>query len=75
VQARLNKDLNEKPGLTRFLPARLSDDGVDVTPLPWKGSSDVATLARADCFLVVEADRGTYASGELIRIVMKSQSS
>lgn len=74
LRARLTRPLSEKPGLTRFLPARLEADGVSVTPLPWKGSSDVPTMARCDCFLVVEADRGSYEAGEWIATILKSKS-
>ncbi len=74
LRGRLTKPLQEKPGLTRFLPARLEADGFSVTPLLWKGSSDVATMARCDCFLVVEADRGEYDAGEWIAAILKSKS-
>lgn len=74
LKGRLTKPMSEKPGLTRFLPAKLEADGISVTPLPWKGSSDVPTMARCDCFLVVEADRGSYEAGEWISVIMKSKS-
>ncbi len=74
LRGRLTKPLHEKSGLTRFLPARLESDGFSVTPLAWKGSSDVPTMARCDCFLVVEADRGEYEAGEWISTILKSKS-
>jgi molybdopterin molybdotransferase len=74
LRGRLSRPLQEKPGFTRFLPARLESDGFSVTPLPWKGSSDVATMARCDCFLVVEAERGEYEAGEWIPVILKSKS-
>lgn len=74
LKGRLTRGLNEKPGLTRFLPAKLESDGVSVTPMPWKGSSDVPTMARCDCFLVVEADRGSYEPGDWISVLLKSKS-
>jgi molybdopterin molybdotransferase len=74
LKGRLTRPLEEKAGLTRFLPAKLESDGVSVTPMPWKGSSDVPTMARCDCFLVVEAERGSYESGEWISVLMKSRS-
>jgi molybdopterin biosynthesis enzyme len=52
----------------------LETDGISVTPMPWKGSSDVPTMARCDCFLVVEAERGAYDAGEWISVLMKSKS-
>jgi len=36
--ARLAADFRHKPGLTRFLPASLSADGAEVTPIAWHGS-------------------------------------
>ncbi|MGE5325901.1 MAG: gephyrin-like molybdotransferase Glp [Deltaproteobacteria bacterium] len=71
LQARLSKDLRQKPGLTRFLPARLSADGATVAHEPWHGSGDVAALARANAFLVTEPDRESWAAGELIRVLLK----
>ena len=71
LQARLTKDLRQKPGLTRFLPAQVSADGSTVTPEPWQGSGDVNSLARANAFLVTEPDRENWASGEMIRVLLK----
>jgi molybdopterin molybdotransferase len=71
LQARLSKDLRQKPGLTRFLPAQVSADGSTVAPEPWQGSGDVNSLARANAFLVTEPDRETWASGEMIRVLLK----
>jgi molybdopterin molybdotransferase len=69
--ARLAKDFRHKTGLTRFLPARLSADGAEVSPIPWTGSSDVPALARANAFLVAEADRESWRAGDLIRVLLK----
>ncbi len=69
--ARLTGDFRHKPGLTRFLPARLSDSGAEVTPVPWRGSSDIPSVVRANAFLVAEAARESWSAGELIRVLMK----
>jgi molybdopterin molybdotransferase len=69
--ARLTSDFRHRPGLTRFLPARLSADGSDVTPVNWHGSGDVPALTRANAYLVADPDRAEYARGELIRILSK----
>jgi len=69
--ARLARDFRHKTGLTRFLPARLSADGAEVTPVEWHGSSDVPALTRANAYLVADAGRGEYARGELIRVLLK----
>lgn len=72
LQAQLSKELRQKPGLTRFLPAQVSADGSTVTPEPWQGSGDVNALARANAFLVTEPDRESWAAGDLIRVLLKS---
>jgi molybdopterin molybdotransferase len=69
--ARLTSDFRHKPGLTRFLPASLSDDGAALTPVPWKGSSDVPALARANAFLIADSGREQYRAGEAIGVLQK----
>jgi molybdopterin molybdotransferase len=69
--SRLTGDYRHKPGLTRFLPARLSPDGAELTPLPWAGSSDVAAMARANALMVVEADREAWQKGDWMRAILK----
>jgi molybdopterin molybdotransferase len=69
--ARLTREFRHRPGLTRFLPALLGADGAEITPLAWSGSGDIPALARANVYLVAEADRAEYARDELIRILLK----
>jgi molybdopterin molybdotransferase len=69
--ARLTRDFRHRPGLTRFLPARLSDSGDEVTPVDWHGSGDVPALTRANAYLVADADRPEYPAGELMRVLLK----
>jgi molybdopterin molybdotransferase len=69
--ARLTADFRHRAGLTRFLPARLSADGTEVTPVNWHGSGDIPALARANAYLVADPDRPEYARGDLIRILSK----
>jgi molybdopterin molybdotransferase len=71
LRAQLTRPFRHKPGLTRFLPARVSLDGSTVAPETWQGSGDVASLARANAFLVAEADRENWKEGEDIRVLMK----
>jgi len=73
VQARLAAALNEKPGLTHFLPARVEWRGTtpEVKSLPWQGSGDIAALAHANCFLVVAADRIQVNVGETVPILVR----
>lgn len=67
----LTREFRQKPGLTRFLPARLDNAGLNLTPVPWQGSSDVPSLARANAYLVTEPDREHWAAGEMIRMLIK----
>jgi molybdopterin molybdotransferase len=73
VGAKLGEALNEKPGLTHFLPARTEWTGAVpvVRALKWQGSGDVAALAKANCFLVVPADRNQVQTGELVTILLR----
>ncbi len=69
--ARLTKDFHHKTGLTRFLPAHLSADGGQVTPVAWRGSSDVPAMTRAHAFMVVDSDRPDWHAGDWIRVLLK----
>jgi len=73
VEARLGAALNEKQGLAHFLPARVEWRGATpvVKALPWQGSGDIAALARANCFLVVAADRGQVNIGDSVPILLR----
>lgn len=69
--ARLTADFRHKTGLTRFLPASLSSDGSELTPIPWQGSSDVSAVARANSFLVADAERESWKAGDSIGVLLK----
>jgi molybdopterin molybdotransferase len=69
--SKLAQDFRQKTGLTRFLPAVLSADGGQITPMPWQGSGDVPSLARANAFLVTEPDRESWTAGDWIRALLK----
>ncbi len=69
--ARLTREFRHRPGLTRFLPARLSGDGAEVTPVEWHGSGDIPAMTRANAFLVADPGRAEYAAGDWIRVLMK----
>lgn len=71
LSTKLARDFHQKGGLTRFLPAVLSADGSSVTPLPWQGSGDVPSLARANAFLVTEPERETWKAGDSIRVLVR----
>lgn len=69
--SKLSQDFHQKTGLTRFLPAVLSADGAQVTPLSWQGSGDVPSLARANAFLVTEPGRESWTAGDWIQVLLK----
>jgi molybdopterin molybdotransferase len=73
LKARLGEALHEKTGLTHFLPARVEWNATtaEVRPLKWQGSGDIAALARANCFLVVPADRAEVQTGEPVSILLR----
>jgi molybdopterin molybdotransferase len=73
LEAKLSEALNEKPGLTHFLPARVRwvDATPDVKALPWQGSGDIATMAKANCFLVIPPDREQIAVGETVSVLLR----
>jgi len=74
LEASLAEPLKEKTGLAHFLPARIEWErgGAEVRPLRWQGSSDIAALSRANCFLVVPADRQDIAAGEKVSVLPRS---
>ncbi len=73
VEARLGQALNERPGLTHFLPARIEWHGAEphVSALKWQGSGDIAALAGANCFVVVPSEREKIASGERVSVLLR----
>ena len=74
LEVTLGEPLKEKPGMTHFLPARVEwrGESAEVRPLPWQGSGDIAALSRANCFLVVPADRQDIAAGERVSVLPRS---
>ena len=73
LEARLGETLHEKPGLTHFLPARVEWKAAtaEVRALKWQGSGDIAAVAKANCFLVVPADRDQIQAGEPVPILLR----
>jgi molybdopterin molybdotransferase len=68
-RARLTENFRHKPGLTRFLPARLEDGCV--TPIPWQGSGDVGSLCRANAFLIADSEKPEYEKDTMISVLLK----
>jgi molybdopterin molybdotransferase len=86
VQAVLGEDLNEKPGMTHFLPACVEwpagagnadndlagkVEGGVVRALRWQGSGDIPAMAKANCFLVVGPEISHLAAGNGVPILLR----
>ncbi len=71
LSAHFEAPFRHKGGLTRFLPARLNEDGQHLRHISWQGSSDIPALAKANCFLVADHDRESWAVGDSIRVMLK----
>jgi molybdopterin molybdotransferase len=73
VEARLAEALNEKPGVTHFLPARMQGQGADreVKVLKWQGSGDVSALSKANCYVVVPAEKERVEVGERVEVMVR----
>ena len=70
LEAELTEGMQEKPGLTHFLPAVLDyGEQPRVTPLRWQGSGDIVAMARANCLLVIPPDRETIEAGEPVGVI------
>jgi molybdopterin molybdotransferase len=70
-KAKLAAPVKQRAALTHFLPAVVdwaSGEPV-VKELPWQGSGDIVTLARANCFLVVPATKLEFAAGDWVDVL------
>ncbi len=73
LSARLKSDIKTKAGLKRFLPAILSGEfeQPDVELAAWQGSGDIASMTRANCYIVVPADRDKIQTDEWVPVLMR----
>ena len=73
LSARLKSDIKTKTGLTRFLPAALSGEfgDTEVELAAWHGSGDIASLTRANCYVVISPDRDQIQAGEWVPVLMR----
>jgi molybdopterin molybdotransferase len=73
LHARLKAEVKTKTGLTRFLPGILSGefDHAEVELARWHGSGDVASTAKANCYVVIPPDRERIAAGEWVAVMEK----
>jgi molybdopterin molybdotransferase len=72
LRARLKSEIRTKTGLKRFLPALLSGEfeNAEVELAKWQGSGDIATLARANCYVVIPPDRERIDAGEWVSLLL-----
>lgn len=73
VGARLAQPVHEKGNMAHFLPAYLdqADGEPRISVLPWKGSGDIVTIARANAFLVVPAEKPDWAAGDWAPVLLR----
>ena len=73
VYARLRAEIKSKTGLKRFLPAILSGafERAEVELAGWHGSGDIASVARANCYLVIPPDRPHITAGEWVPVLLR----
>ena len=74
VHAKLKTAIKTKIGLRRFLPAAISGEfeQSEVELIGWQGSGDIASAARANCFVVVPPVRERIEAGEWVPVLLKS---
>jgi molybdopterin molybdotransferase len=73
LSARLKSEIKTKTGLKRFLPAILSGEfeQTEVELAPWHGSGDIASMTRANCYIVIPPDRERIEAGEWVAVLAR----
>jgi molybdopterin molybdotransferase len=73
LRARLTTEVQINTGLKRFLPAVLSGEfeAAQVELAGWHGSGDIASVARANCYIVFPPDREHIPAGEWVPILLR----
>ena len=74
LEATLAEGIKEKPGLTHFLPARLTWPNAQpqVRVLRWQGSGDITAMTQSNCLLIVPADRPDIPAGEWVSVLPRT---
>ena len=72
VAGALSSAITQPPGRTSYMPATASwvGDGWRIEPLPWNGSGDIISFARANALLIFPADRDSLAGGERVEALL-----
>ena len=75
LRARLTKSIQQRTGLTAFLPARVDQSSGEpmVNLVGWQGSGDLVGVAAANCFIVLHPDQTSLAAGEWVDVMPKTQ--
>jgi molybdopterin biosynthesis enzyme len=71
-RAVLTRPVKGAAGRASYLPVALGTDGEGrllAEPLKWGGSSDFVAFARAEALVIVPADAGEVAAGEVLGVV------
>jgi molybdopterin molybdotransferase len=70
-RAILTKDHQQRGERATYWPAAIGkrDGESEVTPLPWKGSGDLATLAGANCLAYFPPGERLFKAGEQIEVL------
>jgi molybdopterin molybdotransferase len=75
LRARLGKPLQQRSGLTAFLPALVESSSGEsvVATVAWQGSGDLVGVAAANCFIVVHPEQTSLAAGDWVDVMLKTQ--
>jgi molybdopterin molybdotransferase len=71
VQGALVKDVQQTPGRTAFLPARVewTKNGWIVQPISWKNSADMIGFSKANATFIFPDDRNLLSWGEMVDVM------
>lgn len=71
-RAQLTQDHQQRGERPTYWPGAVAHGGAGsaVTPLPWKGSGDLATLANANCLAVFPAGDRLFKAGAPIEVLL-----
>ncbi|MBZ5538383.1 MAG: molybdopterin molybdotransferase MoeA [Acidobacteriia bacterium] len=74
LNARLENTFKQPTGRRGFLPAHfeIRNGDVYVSTVRWRGSSDLAGLARSNCFLIAPEKQAEFKEEECVKILVPS---
>lgn len=72
LNAQLENSFKQPTGRRGFLPARfeIREGQMFVKTVPWKGSSDLAGLARSNCFLIAPEEQAEFREGSCVQVLL-----